>query len=44
MANNDIVILFNRAYMYYFIVKVDYIVSLHLDALYKEAFNVHWLQ
>ena len=27
-------------YAYYFIVKVDYIVSLHWDILYKTVFNI----
>lgn len=36
-----LVILFNTTYMYYFIVKVAYIMLLHLDILYKAIFNVH---
>jgi len=34
ILNNDIIALFNRSHIYYFIVKIDYIISLRFMHLY----------
>lgn len=45
MSNNDIITLFNKSYLISFHLKcipfkVNYIMSLHLNTLYKAAYNV----